>query len=87
MFILFEKIEKGRPDLADAVHFVTPAVSILIVGEPAAVPVTQKGNGAPATSQSAPSLRLGAQAPALLSLGNEVSLKAFSVRVEKSTSA
>ena len=30
VFILFEEIEKGRPDLADAVHFVTPVVSILI---------------------------------------------------------
>ncbi len=28
--ILFEEIEKGRPDLADAVHFVAPVVSILI---------------------------------------------------------
>ena len=40
VFILFEEIEKGRPDLADAVHFVTPAVPILIAR--ATVPTMQK---------------------------------------------
>jgi hypothetical protein len=41
--LLFEKIEKRRPDLADAVHFVTPVVSILIDGERTAMSSTQKG--------------------------------------------
>ena len=87
MFILFEEIEKGRPYLADAVHFVTPVVSIVIVGEPTRQCLPRKKAwerlARDGPIRASPTIR--AQGPALLSKGSEVSLKAFSVREEKST--